>query len=293
MAKKENGPIVESLAVAVPPVRAWEALTSPHDLSRIIFGRVELEPKPGADFCWHWGLWQKVAPKKRDYSWRGIVLDVVPGAPAQAGATLILGDPREPGVTCFTVKGGADASLVTVVHQGDPRRADREEYRHGWADFLLRFKTYLEFRPGGDDILLRALVRGTPGDVLRTWLNARAMAKILPGKVKLAAKVGGKFLWEWRGRRDSGTFLEIEPGRHLAFTWEGSRPASPAFGGVNRPSEVRLAAGRVPYGTLVSLHHTGFVTPDRASWERFHEWHELLERLRCYLYFGKKIRVVP
>ncbi len=276
MAKKEIGPVVESLAVAVPPARAWQALTSPRDLSRILFGRVELEPKPGTPFRWHWGMWEKVAAKRGDYSWRGSVLDVVPGS------TLVLGDLGQAGVVCITVKGDANASLVTIVQQADLRRANLEDYRHGWADFLLRFKTYLEFQPGGNDLLLRALVRGTPGDVIRTWLNAKEMAKILPGKVTLAPKVGGKFLWEWRGRRDSGTFLEIERGSHIAFTWEGTR----------RPSEVRLAAGRAPYGNLVSLHHTGLVGPDGAGWPRFHEWHELLERLRCYLYFGKKIRVV-
>jgi len=276
MAKKEMGPVGESLAVAVPPARAWQALTSPSELSRILLGRVELEPKPGASFRWHWGIWEKVAARKGDYAWRGSVLDAVPGS------TLVLGDPRQVGVVCFTVKGDADASLVTVVQQADLRRANLEDYRYGWADFLLRFKTYLEFQPGGNDILLRALVRGTPGDVIRTWLHAGEMAKILPGKVTLAPKVGGKFLWGWRGRLDSGTFLEIARGSHVAFTWEGTR----------RPSEVRLAAGRAPYGTLVSLHHTGLVGPGGAEWQRFHEWHELLERLRCYLYFGKRIRVI-
>lgn len=285
MAKKKVAPLVESLAVDVPPGRAWQALTSPSDLGRILFGRVELEPKPGLPFRWHWGLWEKVAPKKGNYTWCGTVLDVVPGS------TLVLGEsgPAAAGVVCFTVKGDANASLVTVVQQGHARREITDEYRHGWADFLLRFKTYLEFQPGKSDILLRVLVRASPGDVIRTWLNARELGKILPGKVTLTPKVGGKFLWEWRRRRDSGTFLEIERSSHIAFTWEGTRPAN---GGARRPSEVRLAAGRAPYGTLVSLHHTGIAAPDGASWQRFYEWHELLERLRCYLYFGKNIRVV-
>lgn len=275
MAKKGVAPVAESLAIAVSPARAWQALTSPSDLGRILFGRVELEPKPGVPFHWRWGLWEKLAPKKADYSWRGTVLDVVPGS------TLVLGDSGQMGVVCFTVKGDANASLVTVVQPSRTQPKVAEGYRHGWADFLLRFKTYLEFQPGKTDLLLRVLVRGTPADVIRTWLQPKEMAKILPGKATGKPKVGGKFLWEWRGRRDSGTYLEIERSSHIAFTWEGTR----------RPSEVRLAAGRAPYGTLVSLHHTGLTGADAASWQRFHEWHELLERLRCYLYFGKRIRV--
>ena len=282
MAKKALAPVAESLAIAVPPARAWQALTSPTELGRILFGRVELEPKPGAPFHWRWGLWEKLAPKKADYSWRGTVLDVVPGS------TLVLGDSGQMGVVCFTVKGDPEASLVTVVQPSPAQPRLAEDYRHGWADFLLRFKTYLEFQPGKSDLLLRVLVRGTPADAIRAWLEPKQLAKILPGKASGKPKVGGKFLWEWRGRRDSGTYLEIERSSHIAFTWESTRLAG---GRPSRPSEVRIAAGRAPYGTLVSLYHAGLTGADTASWQRFHEWHELLERLRCYLYFGKKIRV--
>lgn len=281
-------PIVESLAVAVSPERAWEALTNPRFLGDIMMGHVELDARPGKPFLWKWGVWADAAPKPRDkgrYEWRGAVLDVVPGA------MLILSGGSNTAV--LTVKGEGASSLVTVVHVSsspasrrtdrDAKGASREDYQYGWADFLLRVKTLLEPHPSGDALYLRTLLRATPAEVFRAWLSPTEMGKLLPGKVKIQPKVGGRYQWQWKhqtGAQNSGAFLEIAKGHHVAFTWEGGP----------RPSEVRLSAERTPYGAFVSLEHLRLPPgASRRAIERM--WAHLLERLRVYFYFGKKIRV--
>jgi uncharacterized protein YndB with AHSA1/START domain len=270
-------PVVESLAVALSPQRAWEALTSPAFLGDIMMGRVEIDPRPGKPFVWKWGVWAAAAPSKGAHEWRGAVLDVVPGSMlilSGGGSTAVL-----------TVKGEGASALITVVHV-NTSAVPREDFQYGWADFLLRVKTLLEPHPSGDALYLRTLVRASPAEIIRAWLSPTAMGKLLPGKVKIQAKAGGRFEWTWKqlkGEKNSGAFLEIVKGHRAAFTWE-------AFGGPNSPpSEVRLSAERTPYGALVSLEHLRL--PPGQSRKRMERlWAHLLERLRVYFYFGKKIR---
>lgn len=268
-------PIVETLSVAVPPERAWEALTSARVLGDIVMGRVEMDARPGRGFAWHWGVWTKATPGKgarEDVEWRGRVLDAVPGA------TLVLGAAGAPTVT-LTVKGEGEASLVTAVQGSAPPGASLEDFRYGWADFLLKLKTLLERSPRAGSIYLRTLVRATPAQILAAWLSPASMSKILPGKARIQARKGGRFEWVWRepkGAKDSGRFLEIEKGHRIAFTWEGATP-----------SEVRLAVEQTPYGALVALEHFG-LEPAQRSVER--RWAHLLERLRAYFYHGRRIR---
>ncbi|MCL4523198.1 MAG: SRPBCC domain-containing protein, partial [Acidobacteria bacterium] len=132
--RQPPAPIVESLAVAVSPQRAWEALTNPGFLGDILMGHVELDPRPGKPFVWKWGVWADAAPGKGAHDWRGTVLDVVPGS------MLILSGGSSTAV--LTVKGEGAAALLTVVHVNSSS-APSEDYQYGWADFLLRVKTLL------------------------------------------------------------------------------------------------------------------------------------------------------
>ncbi|MFQ5927414.1 MAG: SRPBCC family protein [Terriglobia bacterium] len=277
--------IVESLAIEVPPERAWRALTSPRDLAQLVLGRVEMGATPGAGFRWQWGVWETVAPKLRGrghYTWQGQVLDCVPGS------TLVLGS--EPVVT-FTVKGEGASALVTVVQGSAPAGAKLEDYEYGWADFLLRLKTLLETEHTQNEVLLRALMRATPQQVYRAWLSPRVLAKLIPGKAKLRARVGGRFTWQHKHGQHvhQGTFLELARNRTLAFSWESSEGPKLRLGQL--ASEVRIGMHRAPYGTLVSVHHTGLLrmNPGQLFAQRTF-WNRLLERLRCYFYFKGKIR---
>lgn len=279
--KKSHEPILESLAIAVPPELAWEALTTPRHLSALTLGRVEMDPVPGKPFLWRWDVWAAAAPGKkppRAWEWRGKVLDAVPGS------TLVLGGKGE-SLAVLTVKGQGAASLVTVVQSDVASGFDIEEYRYGWADFLLRMKTRLEGPPAMDSIYLRTLVRARAADVLRAWLSSRAMGDILPGKAKIAGKQGGRFLWEWKepkGMKSSGEFLEISPKHRVSFTWESRERHASA-------EEVVLSAEETPYGALVSLEHRGGGRSGSQA-ELARQWPRVLERLRAYFFYGKRIR---
>jgi uncharacterized protein YndB with AHSA1/START domain len=273
-------PVIESLAIAVPPQRAWEALTSPAVLGQITLGHVEMDPRPGRAFLWRWDVWAQAAPEKGTHAWEGTVLDAVPGS------TLVLHGGSS--TATLTVKGEGEASLVTVVHITTSPRAV-EDYRLGWADFLLRLKTLLERPANADSIYLRMLVRGKPDDILRAWLTPAVMSRLLPGKAKIEPRAGGHFEWAWKqpeGIKDAGVFIEIVKGHRVAFSWTGTL----------KPSEVRLAAEQTPYGAMVSLEHLGISPhathgpPGRGRQSYGRMWAHLLERLRCYFYFGKKIR---
>ncbi len=277
-------PIVEQLAVAAPAARVWQALTNPRAIGDIVLGHVEMDWRPGRPFLWQWGVWEKAAPKKGDFTWGGTVLDSVPGS------TLVLGGPGSPTAT-FTVKGQGGASLVTVVQGEGPSGSDIEAFRYGWADFLLKLKTLLE--PPGlfDALYLRTLVRATPAEILKAFLSGAALGKLLPGKAKVQAKPLGRFEWLWKQpeARAAGAIVEFEKGHRISLAWEATAPAS----------EVRIEATKTPYGTLVSLEHLNLghgrvgvaassPARDREGYRRL--WALLLERLRCYFYYGKKIR---
>ena len=273
MARAKGGSVVESLAVLVRPERVWEALTSPRELGLLLLGRAEMRAEPGAPFRWQWGVWEKVAPGRGRYTWQGTVLDVVPGS------TLVLGPET---VVCFTVQGGADSTLLTITQAVVPGQK-RDDFEYGWADFLLRLKTHLETERLEREVMARGLVRATPQQVYRAWLSPGALAKIIPGKAKVKAKIGGRFTWQHkRGKHQhTGVFLELKKNRRLEFTWESTTP----------PSEVSIEAQPTPYGALVAAHHTGLVGMNRGQLfgQRMYWW-RLLERLRCYFYFKGKIK---
>ncbi len=278
--KRNPEPVAEALAIAVPADRAWQALTTPGVLGDLVMGHVEMDWRPGRPFLWNWSVWAAAAPRKGQpgqFTWRGRVLDAVPGA------ALVLGGPGE--VTAsLTVKGQGQASLVTVV-QGDSPGVDLELYRHGWADFLLKLKTLLEQPPAEDALFVRTLMRATPRQVIQAWISPTAMSSILPGRAKIQPRQSGSYAWQRKSGLEKGVFLEITRGHRVAFTWE----AGEAAGRAGRTSEVRISAEQTPYGALVSLEQSGAAAVGRGLAVQRRAWAHLLERMRVYFHFGRKI----
>ncbi len=275
MAKKNKAPdpVIEALAISAPVETVWTALTGPRVLGDIVMGRVEMDAKPSRPFHWSWSVWAAAAPKKGAAAWRGLVLDAVPGA-----ALVLSGE----GMTVtITVKGEHGSTLVTLIQSSFPPGATREDFQYAWADFLFKLKTLLEHAPIEDAIFIRALVRAKPGEIIKTWLNPAAMSKIVPAKVKLEAKPGGAFLWKRKEGDVSGKFLEIAKDQSVSFTWQGE--------GLARPGEVRLSAVPTPYGSIVALELRAADTLRHLEHHR-RFWAHLLERVRVYFYYGKKIR---
>jgi uncharacterized protein YndB with AHSA1/START domain len=286
--QKTTAPIVESLAIAVPAERLWEAVTTPRVIGDIVMGHVEIHAKPGATFVWEWGEWKKAAPAKGSHAWRGTVLDAVPGS------TLVLGS--DDAAVTLTVKGQGSSALITVVH-ATTTRTPREDYQYGWADFLLKLKTLLERNPAAPSLYLRTLVRARPAEIIRAWTSAAVMSKLLPGTAKMQPRAGGAFDWRWKepeGLAATGKFLEIVAGHRVAFTWRAGMLAGKGKKTVlvspqQTFDEVRLSAEETPYGALVSLEHAGLPL-GRLREQRERMWAHLLERLRVFFYFGRKIR---
>ncbi|MFQ5695310.1 MAG: SRPBCC domain-containing protein [Terriglobia bacterium] len=273
MARTKKATVVgEPRAIMRPLERVGAALTTPRDPGALTFGRIEMRAEPGAAFSWHWGLWEKIAPRKGSFTWRGTVLDVVPHS------TLVLGpDP----VVTLTVKGQGSSTLVTVVQPVTGKVG--EDYEYGWADFLLRLKTRLETENLEGEVLARTLVKGSPQQVYRAWLDPKALVKILPGKARLKAKAWQRFSWQPKRSKEAcaGIFLELRKNKRISFTWEATQPAS----------EVDLGMQPAPYGTLVSVHHKGLARLRRGQlFELQRFWSRLLERLRGYAYFKGKIK---
>jgi uncharacterized protein YndB with AHSA1/START domain len=279
MAKKPKAlePIIESLAIAATPETVWAAVTSPRAIGDIVMGHVEMDAKPTRPFHWPWSVWAASAPAKSapgDAAWRGLVLDVVPGS------TLVLSG--DGATVTFTIKGERGATLVTLIQASFPPGTAREDFQYGWADFLFKLKTLLEHAPVEDAIFVRALVRAKPAEIIKTWLSPTAMSKIVPAKVKISAKPGGAYEWKRKDGVVTGKFIEIEKNHFVSFTWMGE--------GLARPGEVRLCAEPTPYGAMVALEMRAADTIRHLEHHR-RLWAHLLERLRVYFYYDKKIRV--
>jgi len=273
--RKPAAPIVEQLAISAPVARVWAALTSSRDLGLITLGHVKMGSAPGSAFRWRWGEYEKLAPGRKAglFVWEGKVLDSVPGS------VLVLG-PRP--LAVLTVKGEAGSALVTVV-QPAAEGIDSEDYEEGWADFLLKLKTFLETLHWDRETLARALVGATPRKALATFLDENAMKRLLPGKVKIPAKAGKAFQWHAQGEQKpfTGTLFELQRDRRMVFQWEATTPAS----------AVAIEAQPTPFGTLVSIHHTGLWRLGRSQIFRQRMfWVRLLERVRCYHHFGGRIK---
>jgi uncharacterized protein YndB with AHSA1/START domain len=180
------------------------------------------------------------------------------------------------------VKGERGSALVTLIQSSFPPGAAREDYQYGWADFLFKLKTLLEHAPVEDALFVRSLVRGKPAEIIRAWLSPAAMSRIVPAKVKIAAKPGGAYEWKGQDGSISGKFIEIAKNHRVVFTWMGE--------GLNRPGEVRFCAEPTPYGAMVALELRAADTIRHLEHHR-RLWAHLLERLRVYFYYDKKIRV--
>jgi uncharacterized protein YndB with AHSA1/START domain len=118
----------------------------------------------------------------------------------------------------------------------------------------------------------------TDPERLRAWWGSRETYWVEEWRADL--RVGGA--WEARcmsvsgsPSRVHGVFLEIEPPRRLAYTWNPSWHEGP---------ETTVVYDLSPHGegTLVRVRHSGFGAARASREDHFHGWPAVLGWLRAY-----------
>ena len=101
---------------------------------------------------------------------------------------------------------------------------------------------------------------------LRRWQTVAARVDL---------KVGGEYRWTVTpGHHAAGTFIEIEPGKRVVFTWAWEQPEAPA----DNVSTVAITLEPADGGTTVRFVHEGLPTPEAVA-AHSEGWNHYLDRL--------------
>ncbi len=131
------------------------------------------------------------------------------------------------------------------------------------------------------------------------WWGQAGVHRIAEWKVDL--RVGGK--WSSQGEladggsfRVEGEYLEIDPPRVLAYTWNCSTAAGPTKTVVRWELEAQSVHGlhpggpqRAGTGTRVRIHHAGFAGNSAAAGAHSEGWKHVMEWLLAYIENGETI----
>jgi uncharacterized protein YndB with AHSA1/START domain len=132
------------------------------------------------------------------------------------------------------------------------------------------------------------VVNAPPAEAYRMFIHPTALRDWLCNGAQVDARPGGHIQLRWDDRYyASGTFLKLEPGKRLAFTWDGyNEPA---------PTQVQVTFTDAPRngGTRVTVSRSGFGTG--RAWAGAVEgftshWPEFLENLQSVLETGVDLR---
>jgi uncharacterized protein YndB with AHSA1/START domain len=129
-------------------------------------------------------------------------------------------------------------------------------------------------------------IKARPEQVYRAWLDPKTLMRFMLNchgitmrHAETDPRVGGSFLIEMGGTGSTpvphtGTYLALEPFRHIAFTW-----ASPYSTTEN--STVTLDFAPEGEGTLVTLIHRRFASPQSRDGHR-DGWTTILDALAAW-----------
>lgn len=110
----------------------------------------------------------------------------------------------------------------------------------------------------------------TQPERLRRWQTVAARVDL---------RVGGEYRWTMTpGHSAAGTFTEIEPGKHVSFTWAWEGPIG------SEPSTVSITLTPEEGGTHVRLVHEGLPAAEEAS--HAEGWTHFMERLVTFASTG-------
>jgi uncharacterized protein YndB with AHSA1/START domain len=138
-------------------------------------------------------------------------------------------------------------------------------------------------------IELETTVEAPREAVFRALTDAEELARWFPSSAESDARKGGEFTYRFefddasRNHTYSGRYLEVAPGEHVAYPWQG------ALG------ETRVDVRIEPAGeaTRVRLTHSGW--GEGADWDNAFElhqqgWRGFLDNLRSVLERGDDVR---
>ena len=112
-------------------------------------------------------------------------------------------------------------------------------------------------------------IDASPDLVFRFFTDAALLQRWLCVQARVDPRPGGDYVFNVSGSHTTrGTFLVVEPGRRLVYTWLFDHVQPPL------PTTVEVTFTPVGRGTRVRLRHHGFVdspTSDRhaAGWEHY------------------------
>ena len=141
------------------------------------------------------------------------------------------------------------------------------------------------------DIRLCVPVRARPARVWRCLTSARELCAWWTERAETNARNGGRLRLVWPStphepaREGRGVFVDLEPGRKVAWAWDG------ACRGV--PPLVSFFVEERRGGATLTLHHGGFSTAASARkrcarWEKF--WEDGVAKLVLYLDTGRSVK---
>jgi uncharacterized protein YndB with AHSA1/START domain len=129
-------------------------------------------------------------------------------------------------------------------------------------------------------------LNATPEAVYRALTNATALREWLCDTAVAEPRKGGRLYLAWnQGYYAAGEYLKLDPGRKVAFSWQGQ--------GEPGATEVRVSIAEKKSGTVVTLEHRGVGTGKKwaeASEEVARGWVAGLENLQSVLETGQDLR---
>jgi len=118
------------------------------------------------------------------------------------------------------------------------------------------------------------------------FTHATALRDWFCNAAQTDARTGGRIYLGWdSGHYVSGTFIALEPGKKIAFTWDGR--------GEPEPTKVQVTFKAKNGGALITLTHSGIGSGSKWANTRHgieHGWPEGLENLQSVLETGVDLR---
>lgn len=270
-----NDPLILTVTLSCGVERAWQALSSPGDVTSWWTDGVRLEAKVGGSFTEPWvdgkgkpqmatGKVELVEANSRiDFSWREKFW--------RDGETTRVS---------IRLSGTDQLTRLELTHSGWDVFKDetgvfqRKGFASGWWSLLSSLSAHVSAHTMTNDIMEAIAVDVAPDQAFQAWIDGGILTKWLCSQAKIGARPGDAYELFWDPEKPDANntkgcvILSSDPGKQLVFQWRGPDHL-PVMG---QPGST---IGKVTFlpkdtGTQVMLQHTGFGVS--ADWETARAW---------------------